>query len=66
MPVTAIFQSLHGSRRALVMRPNRELEQSVAIPDFPAARRPRLSPRAAQGIAPYAVAQQQTSAQSPD
>eukprot|EP00971_Amphidinium_carterae_P142083 2814176-Amphidinium_carterae.2 len=44
--------------------PNRELEQSVAIPDFRAAGRPRLSPGAAQGIAPYAVVQQQTSAQS--
>eukprot|EP00971_Amphidinium_carterae_P222600 4418098-Amphidinium_carterae.1 len=34
--------------------PNRELDQQVAIPGYKAARRPRLSPRAAQR-APYAV-----------
>eukprot|EP00971_Amphidinium_carterae_P340781 6479259-Amphidinium_carterae.5 len=47
-----------------VMTANSELEQSVAIPDLHAVRRPRLSPRAAQGDAPHAVVQQQTAAQT--
>eukprot|EP00971_Amphidinium_carterae_P020755 409274-Amphidinium_carterae.1 len=45
----------HPVHCVAVLTPNRELEQQVAIPSFQAARRPRLSPRAAQG-APYAVA----------